>query len=406
VDSANQFRPVVDGGVTFPAGFSAGAVYAGIKTPGPGKLDLAILASDRPAVAAGIFTTNAFCAAPVVVSRKRVAAGRARAVIVNAGNANACTGEQGLADANEMAKLAARKIDGRPEDVLVASTGMIGVPMPMDLVRVGAAAVEFAPDGGSRFAQAIITTDTRTKEAAAEVDLGGHTVRIGGAAKGAGMIHPNMATLLVFVATDAAVEPAFLQTAIRRAGADSFNMITVDGDTSTNDTLVVLANGAAGNPVLSGGPDGERFVSALTYVCGELAKAVVSDGEGATRVFRVDVKGAASDEDARAAARSVVRSPLVKSAVYGSDPNWGRVLCAIGYSGAQIDPDRVDLHVGEVQLVQAGAPVPGSRDAAEPVMKEREIRFVADLHVGDAAATAWGCDLTEAYVVENSAYST
>jgi glutamate N-acetyltransferase / amino-acid N-acetyltransferase len=404
--SANQFRPVVEGGVTFPAGFSAGAVYAGIKTPGPGKLDLAILASDRPALAAGIFTTNAFCAAPVTVSRRRVARGRARAVIVNAGNANACTGEQGLADANEMADLASRKIDSSPDDVLVASTGLIGVPLPMDLVRQGAKAIEFTPDGGSRFAQAIITTDTRTKEAAAELDLGGHTVRIGGAAKGAGMIHPNMATLLVFVSTDAAVEPAFLQDAIRRAGADSFNMITVDGDTSTNDTLVVLANGAAGNPVLSGGEDGERFVAALTYVCGELAKAVVSDGEGATRLIRVEVRGAASDEDARAAARSVVRSPLVKAAVYGSDPNWGRVLCAIGYSGATVDPERVDLFVGDVKLVNAGAPVDGSREAAEPIMREHEVCFLADLHVGAAAATAWGCDLTEAYVVENSAYST
>jgi len=406
VGAANQFRPVVESGVTFPAGFSAGAVYAGIKTPGPDKLDLALLASDRPAVAAGIFTTNAFCAAPVVVSRTRVAASRARAVIVNAGNANACTGEQGIADATEMAELAARKIDSTPDDVLVASTGVIGVPLPMDLIRAGAGEIELSREGGERFARAIITTDTRTKQAAAEVDIGGHTVRIGGSAKGAGMIHPNMATLLVFVTTDAAAEPIFLQDAIRRAGADSFNMITVDGDTSTNDTLVVLANGAAGNPTLSAGPDGERFVAALTYVCAELAKAVVSDGEGTTRLIRVDVKGAASDEDARAAARSVVRSPLVKSAVYGSDPNWGRVLCAVGYSGATVDPNRVDLFVGDVQLVKDGSPVAGSREAAGDLMRQGEVVFVADLHLGTAAATAWGCDLTEAYVVENSAYTT
>ena len=405
--SANRFRPVVDGGVTLAAGFTAGAVYAGIKTPGPDKLDVAILASDRPAVVAGIFTRNAFCAAPVVVSTERVAARRGRAVIANAGNANACTGEQGLADAREMAALAARKIEGDPSDVLVASTGLIGVPMPMDLIRAGVEEISLAEsDGGARFARAIITTDTHSKTAGAEVDLGGKLVRIGGAAKGAGMIHPNMATLLSFVTTDAAVEPEFLQAALTRAGADSFNMITVDGDTSTNDTLVVLANGAAGNPVISGGEDGERFVEALTYVCGELAKAIVADGEGATRTFRVDVRGAASDEDARAAARSVVRSPLVKSAVYGSDPNWGRVLCAIGYSGAQVDPMAVDLFVGDVQLVKAGAPVPGSREAAEPVMQEKEVTFLADLHVGSFGATAWGCDLTEAYVVENSAYST
>jgi len=406
VGSAKQYRPVAEGGVTLAAGFTAGAVYAGIKTPGPDKLDLAILASDRPAAVAGIFTRNSFCAAPVVVSREIVAGRRARAVIANAGNANACTGEQGLADAREMATLAAAKIDGDPSEVLVASTGLIGVLLPMDQIRAGARDIEFVSDGGARFARAIITTDTHPKSAGAELELGGRTVRIGGSAKGAGMIHPNMATLLAFVTTDAAVDPEFLQTALVRAGGDSFNMITVDGDTSTNDTLVVLANGAAGNPVVTGGEDGEKLVAALTYVCGELAKAIVSDGEGATRLIRVDVRGAASDEDARSAARSVVRSPLVKAAVYGSDPNWGRVLCAIGYSGARVDPMAVDLFVGGVQLVKAGAPVPGSREEAEPVMKEQEITFVADLHVGEFAATAWGCDLTEAYVVENSAYST
>jgi glutamate N-acetyltransferase/amino-acid N-acetyltransferase len=388
------------------AGFSAGAVYAGIKTPGPDKLDLAILASDRPAVVAGIFTTNAFCAAPVIVSRAIVAAGRARAVIVNAGNANACTGEQGVLDAREMASLTGSKIGVAQDEVLVASTGVIGVPLPMDLIRDGAASVELKVAGAVEFSRAIITTDTHPKSAGAELELGGKTVRIGGSAKGAGMIHPNMATLLAFVTTDAAVDREFLQTALSRAGGDSFNMITVDGDTSTNDTLVVLANGAAGNPVVTGGEDGEKFTAALTYVCGELAKAIVADGEGATKLIRVDVRGAASDEDARSASRSVVRSPLVKSAVYGSDPNWGRVLCAIGYSGAKVDPMAVDLFVGGVQLVKAGAPVPGSREAAEPVMQEEEVTFVADLHVGGAAATAWGCDLTEAYVVENSAYTT
>jgi len=392
--------------VTFATGFSAGAVYAGIKTPGPDKLDLAILASDRPAAVAGIFTRNAFCAAPVVVSRERVAAMRARAVIANAGNANACTGEQGLADAREMAALAARMADADPDEVIVASTGVIGVPLPMDLIRSGAEQITLAADGGAAFSRAIITTDTHPKTAGAEVEIGGKTVRLGGAAKGAGMIHPNMATLLSFVTTDAAVEPGFLQKALERAGADSFNMITVDGDTSTNDTLVVLANGAAGNPIIEGDADGDAFVAALTYVCGELAKAIVADGEGATHLLRVDVRGAASDADARAAARSVVRSPLVKSAVYGADPNWGRVLCAIGYSGAQVDPLAVDLFVGGIQLVKAGAPVPGSREEAEPVMKEKEVAFLADLHVGDAGATAWGCDLTEAYVVENSAYTT
>jgi glutamate N-acetyltransferase/amino-acid N-acetyltransferase len=406
VESANRFRPVVDGGVTFAAGFTAGAVYAGIKTPGPDKLDLAILASDRPAAVAGIFTRNAFCAAPVVVSRERVATRRARAVIANAGNANACTGEQGLADAREMAALAARKTDADPAEVLVASTGVIGVPLPMDLIRRGVEALELDADGGHRMARAIMTTDTRPKEVAVELELVGRTVRVGGMAKGAGMIHPDMATLLVFIATDAAVEPDFFQTALRDAVADSFNMISIDGDTSTNDTVIALANGAAGNEVVRGGADGAAFSAALSHVCGQLAIAVVSDGEGATRLIRVDVVNARSPEEARRAARSVSSSSLLKAAVYGGDPNWGRVLCAIGYSGAAVDPARVDLHVGEVQLVRAGSPVPGSREAASDLMKQPEVHFLADLHLGQARATAWGCDLTEAYVVENSAYTT
>ncbi|MCC6178517.1 MAG: bifunctional glutamate N-acetyltransferase/amino-acid acetyltransferase ArgJ [Chloroflexi bacterium] len=404
--SADEFRPVVEGGgVTFASGFAAGAVYAGIKTPGPGKLDLAILVSDRPANVAGVFTQNTFCAAPVVVSRERVAAGRARAIVVNAGNANACTGEQGIADAREMTELAARSVDADPSEVLVASTGVIGVPMPMELIRQAIGEIELGHDG-ERFARAIITTDTRIKQAAAEVELSGRTVRIGGAAKGAGMIHPNMATMLAFVTTDAAVEPEFLQQALRAATADTFNMISIDGDTSTNDTLIVMANGAAQNPPVSGGSDGDRLTAALTYVCGELARAIVADGEGATRLIRVDVRGAASLADARSAARSVVRSNLLKAAVYGGDPNWGRVLCAIGYSGARVDPNAVDLFLGDVQLVRAGSPVPGSREAAGDLMKQPEVHFIADLHVGQNGATAWGCDLTEAYVVENSAYTT
>jgi glutamate N-acetyltransferase / amino-acid N-acetyltransferase len=403
---AAQFRPLEGGSVTSAQGYSAGAVYSGLKTPGPEKLDLGILLSDRPAAAAITLTQNSFAAAPVVLCRERIERGRARAVVVNAGNANACTGEQGLADAREMASLAARKTGLEPEDVLVASTGVIGVPLPMDLIRRGVDAIDLSADGGHVIARAIMTTDTRPKEVAVELELGGKTVKVGGMAKGAGMIHPNMATMLSFVTTDAAVDADFLRGALREAASDSFNMISIDGDTSTNDTLIVLANGAAGNPVIRGGEDGAAFVAALTHVCAQLAKGIVADGEGATRVIRVEVRGARTDEDARSAARAVVRSNLVKAAVYGGDPNWGRVLCAIGYSGAHVDPNAVDLHVGDIQLVRAGSPVPGSREAAGDVMKQDEVVFVANLHVGDAGATAWGCDLTEAYVVENSAYTT
>ncbi len=406
MDSAARIRPVVDGGVALAAGFTAGAVYAGIKTPGHDKYDLALIASDRPTRAAGVFTQNSFAAAPVIVSKEHLAGDQIRGAIVNAGNANACTGQQGLADAREMCALAAAKLQCDPSQVLVASTGVIGTPLPMDLIRQAADEIELNPEGARRVARAIMTTDTYPKVAGVELEIGGRSVRMGGIAKGAGMIHPNMATMLSFVTTDAAVDPAFLQEALRAAVDDSFNMISIDGDTSTNDTLIVLANGSAGNDTVAGGDEGALFVEALTHVCAELAKAVVADGEGATKLFRMVVRGARSPEDARAAARSVVRSNLVKAAVYGSDPNWGRVLCAIGYSGASVDPAIVDLHVGGVQLVRAGAPVPGSREAAGPIMQEHEVEFVADLHVGEASATAWGCDLTEAYVVENSAYTT
>jgi glutamate N-acetyltransferase / amino-acid N-acetyltransferase len=407
VDSAERVRSVVDGGVTLAAGFSAGAVYAGIKTPGHDKYDLAIVASDRPCVAAAVFTQNAFAAAPVLVSREHLAGGAGvRGIVVNAGNANACTGAQGLADAREMCALAAARLHAAPEQILVASTGVIGVPMPMELIRQAVGEIELNPEGARRVPRAIMTTDTRPKIAGVEFEVGGRTVRMGGIAKGAAMIHPNMATMLCFVTTDAAVEPGFLQEALRAAVADSFNMISVDGDTSTNDTVLALANGSAGNETIGGGEDGEIFVEALTRVCSELAQAIVGDAEGGTKVIRMVVKGARSREDARAAARAVVSSNLTKAAVYGADPNWGRVLCAVGYSGAHVDPEAVDLWVGDVQLVRAGAPVEGSREAAAPAMAERVVAFTADLHVGDATATAWGSDLTEQYVVENSAYTT
>ncbi len=406
VPDGREFRGLDGGSVTSVHGFSAGAVYAGIKTAGVGKLDLGVLASDRPAAVAATFTRNAFAAAPVIVSRERVGRGQARAVIANAGNANACTGEQGLADAREMAALAARYVDAPAEQVLVASTGVIGVPLPMECIREGVGKLELHADGGPEMARAIMTTDTRPKEIAVGLELGGRTVRVGGMAKGAAMIHPNMATMLAFLTTDAAIDADFLGQALRAAVADSFNMISVDGDTSTNDTLLVLANGAAGNQTVRGGADGETFTAAVTQVCSHLARAIVGDAEGMTRVFSVEVRGARSEADARLAARTVVQSSLVKAAVYGADPNWGRILCAIGYSGATVDPYAVDLYAGDVQLVRAGTPVSGSREAAAPVMERPEVSFVANLHLGDASAVAWGCDLTEAYVVENSAYTT
>jgi len=318
--ASGSFTLLPDGSSTSAIGFKAGALAAGIKPSG--RPDLGIWGSDAPCVAAGTFTQNAFPAGPVVVSRERLAAApRAQAVVFNAGNANACNGTRGIDDARTMAELAAARLGISPELVLVASTGIIGVPMPMDRVREGMQRLELQADGGHAAAQAIMTTDTRLKECAVSLDIGGREVHIGAMTKGVGMIHPNMATMLAFVGTDATLEPAFARTALKRVVDRTFNMITVDGDTSTNDSCFLLANGLAGAPSLDGqSPDAERFVVALELVCTDLARKMAADGEGASKLLQVDVTGAASESDARKAARAVVGSPLLKAAVYGEDP--------------------------------------------------------------------------------------
>jgi glutamate N-acetyltransferase/amino-acid N-acetyltransferase len=403
---SEAFTPVVDGSVTSPKGFRAAAVAAGIKASG--KPDLGIWASELACVAAATFTQNTFPAAPVILSRDRVRAiARAQAVVFNAGNANACNGVQGLDDAREMARLAAEQLHIDPELVLVASTGIIGVPLPMDKVRAGLPRVQPRADGGHEAAHAIMTTDTRAKECAVTLEVGGREVRIGAMTKGVGMIHPNMATMLAFIGTDAALDPAFAQSALKRAVERSFNMITVDGDTSTNDSCFLLANGASGAPTLTGtSADLDRFMSALDAVCIDLARKMAADGEGATKLLQVDVTGAASDADARAAARAVVGSSLFKAAVHGEDPNWGRVFAAVGYSGAQVDSLRAALWIGAVQVARDGVTTGASKDDARAQMAGDEVTLRVDLGLGHGAATAWGCDLTEAYVVENSSYST
>ena len=342
-----------------------------------------------------------------MLSRERVARGVAQAVVFNAGNANACNGTQGLADAREMTQLAADRLGIAPELVLVASTGIIGVPVPMDRVRSGMPRVEVRPDGGHEAALAIMTTDTRVKEFAVSVEIGGREVRIGAMTKGVGMIHPNMATMLAFIGTDASLEPAFARTALKRAVDRTFNMITVDGDTSTNDSCFLLANGLSGAPTLSGsGSDAERFAAALEAVCTDLARKMAADGEGATKLLQVDITGAASEADARSAARAVVGSSLVKAALHGEDPNWGRVFCAVGNSSAQVDETRAALWIGSVQVARNGVGTGASKADASAQMHGPEVTMRVDLGLGSGTARAWGCDLTEAYVVENSAYST
>jgi glutamate N-acetyltransferase / amino-acid N-acetyltransferase len=399
-------KPLPDGSSTSARGFRAGALAAGIKASG--RPDLGIWASDVPCVAVATFTQNAFPAAPVVLSRERLnAKPQAQAVVFNAGNANACNGQRGLDDAREMARLAAEKLGIQPELVLVAETGIIGVPLPIDKVRAGLPGLELKADGGHEAAQAIMTTDTRIKESAVSLEVGGREVRIGAMTKGVGMIHPNMATMLAFIGTDAALDPAFAKTALKRVVDNTFNMITVDGDTSTNDTCFLLANGLSDAPRLTkDSADAERFVNALEAVCTDLARKMAADGEGATKLLQVDVTGATSDVDARKVARAVVGSSLLKSALYGEDPNWGRVFAAVGNSGAQVDNTRAALWIGSVQVARDGVGTGVSKDEARAEMHGAEVTMRVDLGLGSASARAWGCDLTEAYVVENSAYST
>jgi glutamate N-acetyltransferase/amino-acid N-acetyltransferase len=404
---ARSFETLADGSVTSARGFRAGALAAGIKASG--KPDLGIWTSDVECVAAATFTPNGFPAAPVVLSKANLQAtnGRAQAVVFNAGNANACNGAQGLEDARETTRLAAARLGISPDLLLVASTGIIGVPMPMDRVRAGVPRIEVSPDGGHAAAQAIMTTDTRVKETAVQFEVGGRQVRIGAMTKGVGMIHPNMATMLAFVGTDASLEPGFARVALKRAVDKTFNMITVDGDTSTNDSCFLLANGLSGAPTLNAdSPDAELFVAALEGVCTDLARKMAADGEGASKLLQVDVTGAASEADARAAARAVVGSSLVKAALHGEDPNWGRVFAAVGNSGAQVDPNRAALWIGSLQVARDGIGTGASKAEASAQMHGAEVSMRVDLGLGDGSARAWGCDLTEAYVVENSAYST
>ncbi len=398
---------VIEGGsATSPRGWIAGAVYAGIKTAGEGKLDVGILASESPATCAAMFTRSTVKGAAVIVSQKHVRNGRARVIIVNAGISNVGTGAAGIANANEMCALVGKKFGVRPEQVIVGSTGIIGKPLPMDKIAAAVPRINLSENGGPDFARAIITTDTHPKTMAVRFTAGGREYKIGAVAKGSGMIHPDMATMFCFITTDAPVERRYLRTALRAAVDDSLNMISVDNDTSTSDTVAILANGAAGgNPIDDGRSAAAPFERALRYVCIEMAKMLARDGEGAERLIEVRVEGAASPKEARAAARTVSASPLVKTAVHGHDPNWGRLFMAVGRSGASIDLDRARCWLGEIAVYDRGI-VDFDEDAASDYLRNEEVLLRIDLAAGKASATAWGCDLTEAYVHINSDYTT
>ncbi len=390
-------------------GFRFGAARAGIKQSG--DLDLGLIVSDRPASAAAVFTQNRVQAAPVLLSREALtrSGGVARAVIVNSGNANACTGERGMGDARRMIASTAAALDVPPDHVQVASTGVIGAPLPIDAIdaHIAPMARELREDGFSAFAEAILTTDRGPKTASRTIELGGKAVTLLGCTKGAGMIAPNMATTLTFIVTDAAIPADVLAEATRRAADATYNAITIDGDTSTNDTLLVLAGGAAGNDPRDGDAHA-ALSSALEELCDELARALMADGEGVHHVVDVCVRGARSDDDARAIAQSIARSSLVKTAIAGGDPNWGRIVCAAGNAGAALCPETVDLDIGDVALVRGGVTVAddGADARAAAVMKSPSYAITLALHLGAASARALTCDLSHEYVTINADYRT
>jgi glutamate N-acetyltransferase/amino-acid N-acetyltransferase len=401
----------IDGGhVTTPKGFRAGAVCAGMYAGGPkrGALDLGILFSDHECSAAGVLTQNLVRAAPVYVNEKRLTSGRLRGVIANSGNANAPFGDAGIDDAEEMAALAARSLGVPDDQFAVCSTGVTGVLLPMEKIRAGVPKIALSKDGGTDFARAIMTTDTVAKETAVAVKDGERVLySVGGCCKGSGMIHPNMATMLAYITTDAAVGPGFLKDLTREVADETFNMVTVDGDTSCSDTLLVFANGAAGLPIIEAGtPEASQLREALLSVATYLSRALARDGEGAQHLISVAVTGAASVEEARGIAKTVALSSLVKTAVAGNDPNWGRILVAAGRSGCKVDTSKTVVKLQDVVLFNRGKVLAFDEVKVHEKMKADEVRIDVEIGLGDGAATAWGCDLTTEYVHINADYRT
>ena len=402
---------IITGGVCAAKGFQANGIHCGIRK-NHSKRDLALIYSEVPATAAAVYTTNLVKGAPLLVTKAHIADGKAQAVICNSGNANTCNAD-GVEIAEAMSKLVAQQLSIPASDVVVASTGVIGQKLKLEPIAAGlpALAEGLNPDGSAEAAEAIMTTDTLRKEIAVEFELGGKTCRLGGIAKGSGMIHPNMATMLVFLTTDAAISAEMLQKALSGDVAGTFNMVSIDGDTSTNDMVTILANGMAGNAEISSeGADFTAFMTALNTVTVQLCRCIAGDGEGATKLLECRVEGAENLSTARTVAKSVICSSLLKAAMFGADANWGRVLCAIGYSGADVDVHRVDVAFkspkGIVEVCKNGAGVPFSEEEAKAVLLEKEIEILVKLNSGDAAATAWGCDLTYDYVKINGDYRT
>jgi glutamate N-acetyltransferase/amino-acid N-acetyltransferase len=401
---------IVEGSLASARGFRGAAIAAGIKKT-RGALDLALILGDPPATtAAGLFTTNLVLAAPVLLSRQNLAEshGRCRAVLVNSGNANACTGRKGMQTARESARAAAKLLSLQPAQVLLASTGVIGVPLELGLVtnQLPTLVASLSIENASAVARAIMTTDTFPKSCVVRSEVGGKPVYLAGVAKGAGMIHPRMATLLSFLTTDALIGPRTLQNLLRAAVQVSFNRITVDGDTSTNDTVLALASGVSAVGVRPGNTSWAWFLEGLTQLCQTLAKMIARDGEGAKKLVIVEVQGARKPSDAERIARAIANSPLVKTAIAGSDPNWGRIICAAGYSGALFDPDKVDIRVNDLLLCRDGVDAGFDDASARKELDRKEMTLRLDLHQGKASAHIWTCDLTHDYITINASYRT
>ena len=394
------------GDICSPKGFLSGSIFSGIKSPGQDKRDIGIIFSETECVSAGTFTQNSVVSPSVTWTKEINSDGNIRAIVANSGCANCAVGEQGLIDAKEMASITSNALDINQNQVAVASTGIIGVELPMALMRKFIPQIKLDKNDGTGFARSILTTDTKTKEISVSFQIDGMEINVAGVAKGFGMIHPNMATMLAFITTDANIEKKILQNSLNNSVAKSFNQISVDGDQSTNDTVLVLANGLAKNKKIISSTDSKKFSEALDIVCVFLAKEIAKDGEGNTRLIEATVSGAKTTEDARLAARYVVNSNLVKTAVYGRDPNWGRIIMAVGASQIPIDESKIEIFVNDIQIVSEGIAISYNHQSIVIAMSEEIIRFNINLNIGSNSGVAWGSELTEEYVVFNSAYTT
>ena len=395
---------IIDGTIASPKGFYATGLHAGLKKE---KKDLGVIYSAIPANAAAVYTTNQVKAAPIFVTKEAMADQKVQAVVVNSGIANACTGDLGLENAKEMQFLAASQLNAAKENVAVASTGVIGKQLPMEIIESGISKIDLQQQQPYAFHEAILTTDTSTKEIVVTEEINGQMVTMAGVAKGSGMIHPNMATMLAFITTDAQISKELLQEMLADKTETTFNQITVDGDTSTNDMVLVLANGLAENPIIEKNSEAhEKFIAMFQLVSETLAKMIAKDGEGATKLIEVQVVGALSDTEARLVAKKVVGSSLVKTAMFGEDPNWGRIICAVGYAGSQTDPEKIDMWIGDQQLLNHSQPQEFDELIMKETLEKEKICITVDLNIGEQSGKAWGCDLTYKYIEVNALYHT